>query len=232
MYKTCDKQALHTYSIARTFAEIFIVIFIMKKYLKNIRQHACNSVRTMETGDHFKNGANPKSLTSRGNICCHILSSCIFCILFASCVTTANVSKSKDFVLTNDIPIAVQSPVYPEAGMRIEEMLLEMGYHVTPFETALDKITTDIDASWDSNSINGSVSTYKAKYIPAAVVISVDLSFYYPDAHFNFNGGYIRIFDMRDKKLLASFRYKAGTIGNINDVCNQFVKDFKKLVTE
>ncbi|MDR0413936.1 MAG: hypothetical protein LBH84_00785 [Prevotellaceae bacterium] len=186
----------------------------------------------METGDHFKNGENPKSLTGCGNICSYILSLCIVCILFASCVTTANVSKSKDFTLTNDIPVSVQSPVYPEAGMRIEEMLLEMGYHVVPFETALNKITTDVDTSWNSNSIKGSVSTYNAKYIPAAVVISVDLSFYYPDAHFNFNGGYIRIFDMRDKKLLASFRYKAGGVGNLNDVCNQFVKDFKKLVTE
>jgi hypothetical protein len=203
----------------------------MKRYFKCIKQYAGNSGKTMETGNHFKNGANPKSLASRGNICRHILSLGIVCILFASCVTTAKVSKSKDFALTNDVPIAVQSPAYPEAGMRIEEMLLEMGYHVTPFEAALNKITTDVDASWNSNSINGSVSTYNTKYTPAAVVISVDLSFYYPDAHFNFNGGYIRIFDMRDKKLLASFRYKAGTVGNLNDVCNQFVKDFKKLVT-
>ena len=204
----------------------------MKKYFKSIKHHAGNGGKAMETGDHFKNGAHPKSLMSRGNIYRHILSFCVICFLFSSCVTTEKVSKSKDFALAKDTPIAVQSPVYPDAGMRIEEMLLEMGYHVVPYEIALNKITVNIDASRDNNSINGSISTYSAKYIPAAVVISVDLSFYYPDVHFNFNGGFIRIFDMRDKKLLASFRYKAGTIGNINDVCNQFVKDFTKLVNE
>jgi hypothetical protein len=37
----------------------------MKKYLKNFK-HASYNEGTMESGDHFKNGANPKSLTSRG----------------------------------------------------------------------------------------------------------------------------------------------------------------------
>jgi hypothetical protein len=204
----------------------------MKKYFKRMEQYAGNGGRTREAGNHFKNGANPKTPADRGNICRYMLSCCVMGFLLSSCVTTAKVSKSKDFALTNDVPVAVQSPVYPEAGMRIEEMLLEMGCHVVPYETALNGITTDVGVSWDSNSMNSRISTHKTKYIPAAIVISVDLSFYYPDAHFNFNGGYIRIFDMQDKKLLASFRYKAGTIGNLNDVCNQFVKDFKKLTGE
>jgi hypothetical protein len=223
---------LYTYGATCTFAEKFSKKRLMEKCIKKIKYQADNSERTMETGDHFKNGANLKSLTSRRNICRNMLSCSILCILFSSCVTTANVSKSKDFALTGDIPVAVRSPVYPEAGLRIEEMLLEMGYHVVPYEAALNNITTEVSASPDDNSVNDTILTYKSKYIPAAVVISVDLSFYYPDAHFNFNGGYIRIFDMGNKKLLASFRYKAGTVGNLNDVCNQFVKDFKKLVAE
>jgi hypothetical protein len=36
----------------------------MKKYLK---QHANLSRGAMESGDHFKNGASPKSLMSRGD---------------------------------------------------------------------------------------------------------------------------------------------------------------------
>jgi hypothetical protein len=40
----------------------------MYKDLKNLEQYANLSNRgAMETGDHFKNGATPKSLTSRGN---------------------------------------------------------------------------------------------------------------------------------------------------------------------
>jgi hypothetical protein len=37
----------------------------MKTYLKNIKQSADYNESTMETGDHSKNGASPKSLTSR-----------------------------------------------------------------------------------------------------------------------------------------------------------------------
>jgi hypothetical protein len=39
----------------------------MKKYLKRTQQGADYSAGAMETGDHFKNGASPKSLMSRGN---------------------------------------------------------------------------------------------------------------------------------------------------------------------
>jgi hypothetical protein len=37
----------------------------MKKFFS--KQHADLSRGAMETGDHFKNGASPKSLMSRGN---------------------------------------------------------------------------------------------------------------------------------------------------------------------
>jgi hypothetical protein len=38
----------------------------MKKIFKNFKQNAnLSSKGTMESGDHFKNGANPKSLKSR-----------------------------------------------------------------------------------------------------------------------------------------------------------------------
>jgi hypothetical protein len=47
----------------------------MNEYLKCIKQHADYSERVMETGDHFKNGASPKSQMSRGN--------CLFILLLA-----------------------------------------------------------------------------------------------------------------------------------------------------
>ncbi|MDR1180717.1 MAG: hypothetical protein LBL13_01900 [Bacteroidales bacterium] len=40
----------------------------MKKYLKSFKQNAAYSGSAIESGDHFKNGASPKSLTSRGNL--------------------------------------------------------------------------------------------------------------------------------------------------------------------
>ncbi|MDR3236122.1 MAG: hypothetical protein LBT48_05260 [Prevotellaceae bacterium] len=39
----------------------------MTQFFKFWKQYANYSGRTMETGDHFKNGASPKSLMSRGN---------------------------------------------------------------------------------------------------------------------------------------------------------------------
>jgi hypothetical protein len=38
----------------------------MKKYFKSFKQSAAYCESAMESGDHFKNGANLKSLTSRG----------------------------------------------------------------------------------------------------------------------------------------------------------------------
>jgi hypothetical protein len=38
----------------------------MEKYLNSFKQSAACNEGAMEAGDHFKNGANPKSLTSRG----------------------------------------------------------------------------------------------------------------------------------------------------------------------
>jgi len=158
----------------------------------------------------------------------------VSCVVFSSCVTTAKVAKVRDFTLTKNTPIAVQSPEYPEAAMRIEEMLLEMGYNVVPYETALNKTTTDFAVSTNNNSVNGSVSTYNAKYIPAAIVITVSVSFtHYPAATY-FDGGYIRILDLKDNRLLVSFRYSGGTwtVGNLDSVLNQFVKDFSALVEQ
>jgi hypothetical protein len=39
----------------------------MKQHFKQTQQHADYGAGVMETGDHFKNGASPKSLTSRRN---------------------------------------------------------------------------------------------------------------------------------------------------------------------
>ncbi|NMB82038.1 MAG: hypothetical protein GYA14_09495 [Ignavibacteria bacterium] len=152
--------------------------------------------------------------------------------IFFGCVSSAKITKTKDFVLNKNTPIAVQCPEFPEAAMRIEEILLEMGFNVCPYEVALSKVTTDFNISKNNNSTSGSVSTYKAKYIPAAIVISAKLSFKYYAAATYFNGGFIRILDLTDNKLLVSFRYDGGTwtIGNLEDVLNKFGMDFYSLV--
>ena len=48
----------------------------MKQYSKQTKQHADCSV--MESGNHFKNGVSPKSLTSRGNLKSSIILALIF----------------------------------------------------------------------------------------------------------------------------------------------------------
>jgi hypothetical protein len=191
-----------------------------------------NSCKAMERETILKSRISPKNDRSRITSKYMLLLFFIGCLVFSSCVTTAKVAKARDFTLTTNTPIAVQSIVYPEAGMAIEEMLLEKGYNVVPYEVALDKTTTDFNISRRNRSVDGSVSTYNARYIPAAIVITVSMKFtYYPAATY-FDGGYIRILDLTDKRLLVSFRYKGGawTVGNLDSVLNQFVKDFSALV--
>jgi hypothetical protein len=47
---------------------------------------------------------------------------------------------------------------------------------MVPYEAALNNITTEVSASPDDNSVNGTILTDKSKYIPAAVVIFVDFN--------------------------------------------------------
>ncbi|MDR2041902.1 MAG: hypothetical protein LBP98_06235 [Tannerella sp.] len=54
----------------------------MKQYFKQVQQ--CTGV--METGDHFKNGASPKSLTSRGNFFKYLA----FCLCAVCCCSCSN----------------------------------------------------------------------------------------------------------------------------------------------
>jgi uncharacterized protein (TIGR02145 family) len=55
---------------------------IMRKNLKQMQSHANYGKSAMKTGDHFKNGASPKSLTSRGNCFNLIQKLCFIFFLF------------------------------------------------------------------------------------------------------------------------------------------------------
>jgi hypothetical protein len=70
----------------------------MKKYFKSFEQSAKLSSRgAMESGDHFKNGASPKSLTSRGNLNHLVLYSMKrFTLILAVAMGLMFISCSKD----------------------------------------------------------------------------------------------------------------------------------------
>jgi hypothetical protein len=78
---------------------------MMKKYLKSFNQNAnLSSEGAMESGNHFKNGANPKSLTSRKNFnnklkmntvkVVFFVLACAFC-LQAQAQTSAEIAKER-----------------------------------------------------------------------------------------------------------------------------------------
>jgi hypothetical protein len=65
----------------------------MRTYLKQMQQHA-NQSSAMETGDHSKNGASPKSHTSRGNVKLFVLFA--FFALFGLNAIAQDVIVTKD----------------------------------------------------------------------------------------------------------------------------------------
>jgi hypothetical protein len=106
----------------------------MKKYFKSFKQNANLSNRgAMESGDHFKNGASPKSLTSRGNksITNKVkMKNFIFLLLFVftivyiqSCTTmygtiTTTVEKP-DIVITPELRAFLKNNPNPRLVVRV-----------------------------------------------------------------------------------------------------------------
>lgn len=153
-----------------------------------------------------------------------------------SCVNTGRVSKSNDFKLSKETSISVQSSSDAAFGSNLESELLFLGFAVVPYETAISARTTEssIDVSSNSNRTSGSVNStsYSVKYIPSRIVINVNLTLdRYPAATYLHNAN-IRIIDLADQKLLASFQYKGNsfTLYNREDLLKKFIADFQTVV--
>lgn len=149
-------------------------------------------------------------------------------VFLSGCATSGKISKTRNFSITADTPIAVHSPSDPSLAAAIEGELLGLGLKVVPYETAASVVTTNSKITLESKSISGTQSSSDFTYIPASVVISTNLKFkYYPAATY-FLGGNIRVLDMNDKKLIANFNYQGSewTIGNSDDIVRLFIRDF------
>jgi hypothetical protein len=160
-------------------------------------------------------------------------------VLFESCATTSGrISQSRDYQITTDTRIAVQSPGDPSFGASLEGELLGMGFEVVPYETAINALSANSNTSatvnGNSASINSNASLYAAKYIPSRIVLNVTIKLHsYPMATYLL-GAYIRIIDLTDKKLLASFEYTGSewTLYNQDDLLKKFVADFSKRIKQ
>jgi len=166
-----------------------------------------------------------------------LLLNAISILLFSCAAQTGNVVKSRDFTLTKDTRIAVQTDTAPGFGMGLEAHLLGLGYDVVPYEVAITAISTDMQSSvYSDNSslkVNTSSQTYAARYIPAGVSISLRVNLHrYPAATY-FLGGYVRIIDLSDQRLLASFQYKGNefTFYNEDALLQKFVNDLNNLLS-
>ena len=111
-----------------------------------------------------------------------------------------------------------------------------MGFEVVPYETAINAVSansnTTATVNGNSASINSTASVYNAKYIPSRIVLNVNLRFHsYPMATY-FLGGYIRIIDLTDRKLLASFEYVGSewTLYNQDYLLKKFIEDFSQRI--
>jgi hypothetical protein len=68
---------------------------IMQTYAKQMQQSAANGAGIMETGNHFKNGANPKSHTGRGNHRTGIMKKAIFLLMLMGAVMMFNSCRTR-----------------------------------------------------------------------------------------------------------------------------------------
>ena len=147
---------------------------------------------------------------------------CLLSIMFLSCAGPSKVTRSRDFTLSKDTRVAVQ----PQSAISnifikgIEVTLFEMGFkNVVPVEVMLDKNYTDIFLSNQNNSTSGSITTYSAKYVPAAILISFKARQGFFRTRWSFS-----IIDLRDERLLAYFdNFKSFT--NFAKDLSVFVED-------
>jgi len=130
---------------------------------------------------------------------------------------TLRMSKTQDFALTKNTRIGVQDNIRTviSIGSILEASFLDKGFNVSPAEVMLDKNYTDFSITNQNNTTTGSISTYRGKYIPAAILVSVSRS--------GMSAFTIKIIDLRDQRLLFSKRYTYWT--TVQQVVNAFMKD-------
>ena len=158
-----------------------------------------------------------------------ILSLCILGTISFSCSTPAKVTTSRDFALTKETRVAIRLNTTDADGRlgfnlsrKFEVALLDVGFNVVPMEVMLNKNYTDISISNQNNSTTGTISTYRAKYVPADIIISVQI------------GGArefgISVIDLKDERLLANFnKYQAWSGGDEKRI-KKFIKDLSVFV--
>ena len=154
-----------------------------------------------------------------------------FIIMFFSCSTPARITKTQDFALTKDTRVAVRMEVEALIGgkaeidfrnKQIEVALLDMGLNVVPAEIMLKKNYTDFSISTQNNSTTGTISKYRAKYVPAAILISGKMD--------NLSGTFrFSIIDLKDERLLAYFD-KYPSWGGQKKAIRKFIKDLSAFV--
>jgi hypothetical protein len=145
-------------------------------------------------------------------------------------------SSSHNFKLSKKTKIAILSNSDLNLGISLESELLNMGFNIVPYETATKGISsrTNINATKNNNNYSGNVNStvYNSTYIPSDIVISVNIKLTkYPLATY-LDTAYIRILNLEDQKLLASFQYDGGpfTLYSSNTIIEKFIIDLNKQI--
>jgi hypothetical protein len=186
----------------------------------------------------------------------------VLMVLFQSCGTLiplrnvepphqkGQINTVKEFALSTSTKVAVKVDKglgvsdSSEVATALEDALLGLGLSVAPYDVAVSVARTDVSVETNENSASGSAIAYKAKYFPAAIVIS---PIYNVMPSRQMGGDYIagvtfRIMDLSTDTLLASFRYQysdytMNLAGQVTATSGQttirdFVTDFKEYLKE
>jgi len=142
-------------------------------------------------------------------------------VLLANCATL-KMSKTQDFALNKSTRVGIQYSIRTviPIGSLLEGAFLSKGFNVSPAEVMLDKNYTDYSIDNNDNSTIGSIASYRGRYIPAAILITVSQS--------GTSAFIIKIIDLRDQRLLFTKRYVYWT--TVQKVTNKFMKDISPFI--
>jgi len=137
----------------------------------------------------------------------YILIFCILCVQPSSCGSSKQIPKVSDFALSRSTRIGIMNNTSLNFTTAFEEEFLRKGFNVSPAELMLDKNYTDISITNQNSAVTGTIATYSAKYIPAAIIISIE--------HRGISSFTVKVIDLRDQRLLHARGYPYNSIRGV-----------------
>jgi hypothetical protein len=154
-------------------------------------------------------------------------------ILQMNCATTGELAKIKDFAIESNTKMTIISTVDPlNLVPMLENELMSLGIEICPLEVAQEAIksesSTIIGEKENKLSIDNKTTSRAVTYIPTSIAIDIKYNYRTYPAVTYITNMYIRLMDLRDKKILASFAYSGSEM--VYALPKDLIRDFVKKI--